>query len=252
MYLELIGLYVYSYLAGSIPTPYIIAKVVKGIDLRQYGSGNVGGSNVIQQLGKGWVAPLALVEFLLKGLSPVVLGFILLDQMPGLHRASPLFLIAPLLALAGNNWSVFLRFQGGRGLMVVCGMLIALVPLLFVIGIAIYLIGWRISRSSAVWALTAVGLLPIVAFVTGGYLVVDWSALLAGLSGETLTPVPLGDVAGISWFCLAILVIVILKRALSNSMAFPMEMSRRKVLFNRVFRDRDFDDRTAWLSRGPE
>ncbi|CAI8008545.1 Glycerol-3-phosphate acyltransferase 4 [Geodia barretti] len=244
MYLELIGLYVYSYLAGSIPTPYIIAKVVKGIDLRQYGSGNVGGSNVIQQLGKGWVAPLALVEFLLKGLSPVVLGFIL--------RASPLFLIAPLLALAGNNWSVFLRFQGGRGLMVVCGMLIALVPLLFVIGIAVYLIGWRISRSSAVWALTAVGLLPIIAFVTGGYLVVDWLGLLAGLSGETLTPVPLGEVVGISWFCLVILVIVILKRTLSNSMAFPMEMSKRKVLFNRVFRDRDFDDRTAWLSRGPE
>ena len=131
MYPEIIGLYVYSYLAGSIPTPYLIARVVKGIDLRQYGSGNVGGSNVIQQLGKGWVLPLAVLEFLLKGLSPVILGFILLDQMPGLHRASPLFLIAPLLALTGNNWSVFLRFQGGRGLMVICGMLIALVPLMF-------------------------------------------------------------------------------------------------------------------------
>ena len=136
--------------------------------------------------------------------------------------------------------------------MVVCGMLIALVPLLFVVGFAVYLIGWRISRSSAVWALTAVGLLPVVAFVTGGYLVVDWLALLAGATGDTLIPAPLADVAGISWFCLAILVLVILKRVLSNSMSFPVEMPRRKVLFNRVFRDRDVDDRTAWLSRGPE
>jgi glycerol-3-phosphate acyltransferase PlsY len=252
MYPEIIGLYVYSYLAGSIPTPYLIARVVKGIDLRQYGSGNVGGSNVIQQLGKGWVLPLAVLEFLLKGLSPVILGFILLDQMPGLHRASPLFLIAPLLALTGNNWSAFLRFQGGRGLMVICGMLIALVPLMFAVCIAVYLIGWRISRSSAVWALIAVGLLPILAWMTGGYLTVDWADLLTGLAARTLPRAPLGDAAGISWFCAAILILVMLKRVLSNSLAFPEEISKKKVLFNRVFRDRDVDDRTTWLSRGPD
>ena len=62
MFPEIICLYIYSYLVGAIPTSYVIVRLVKGIDLLQYGSGNVGGSNVAFQLGKKWVAPVALVR----------------------------------------------------------------------------------------------------------------------------------------------------------------------------------------------
>lgn len=252
MYPEILVLYIYSYLAGSVPTPYIIARLGKGIDLRQYGSGNVGGSNVIRQMGKRWMIPLAAAEFLLKGLSPVILGFILLDQMPGLHSASPQFLIAPLLALVGNNWSVFLRLQGGRGLMVICGMVIALAPLLFVIAFSVYVIGWRVSRSSAVWALIAVALLPLLAVSPGGYLAMDWASLVGLLTGGGFPQAVEGHSGVISWFCGAILALVVLKRILANTLEFPEGMPRSKVVFNRVFRDRDVDDQATWVGRVPD
>ena len=55
----------------------------------------------------------------------------------------------------------------------------------------------------------------------------------------------------VSWYSLAILAVVVLKRLLSNSAAFPEELPRRKVLFNRLFRDRDVDDRSDWVGRVP-
>ena len=128
----------------------------------------MGGSNLARQLGKKWVLPLSLFEFLFKGVSPILAGLVFLAHVPGLERTSPLFLAAPLLALIGNNWSVFLRFQGGRGIMVICGMLAALAPLLFLAGLLIYLVGWRITRSSGVWALAAVAALPLLAWAPGG------------------------------------------------------------------------------------
>ena len=252
MYLELAGLYAYSYLVGAVPTPYIIARLVKGIDLRQYGSGNVGGSNVIRQLGKKWFLPLSALEFGLKGLSPVLVGLVLLDYVPGLHRTSPFFLPAPLLALAGNNWSMFLRFQGGRGLLVICGMLVTLAPFLFLAGILVYLTGWRLSRNSAIWALIAVAILPLLALIPPHMFAAGWEDIFAALSGANLPTVMVGDALMVACFCAAIMVVVISKRLLSNSLVFPDDLPRRRVLMNRFLLDRDVDDRSAWLSRGPD
>ena len=249
MYLELLGLYSYSYLAGAVPTPYIIAKLVKGIDLRQYGSGNVGASNVARQLGKNWVVPLTIIEFLLKGLSPVIAATFVFDQVAGLNRNSALFFAVPWLALLGNNWSIFLRFQGGRGLMVVCGGLIATLPLLFAAGIAIYLVGWRITHSSGIWALISLAALPVLAYAPGGYWVADWPALWDWLAGRGWSGMSANV---ISWYCIAILTLVIAKRILANTFSFPKDLPRSKVLFNRLIHDRDVDNRMEWVNRIPE
>ena len=252
MYLELLGLYLYSYLAGSVPTAYLIARVVKGIDIREYGSGNVGGSNVIRQLGKKWAMPLAGIEFILKGLSPVLFAYLLAEQSSELQRTSALFLLAPLIALAGNNWSVFLGFQGGRGLMVICGMLIALVPVLFLVAISIYLVGWRVSKSSAVWALLALLLLPALPHLPGGALALDWPGLWNwAANGQPIQVIPAQAVA-ISWFGLAILGLVVAKRLLSNSLRFPEDTSRARVILNRLIHDRDVDNRETWVNRAPD
>ncbi len=252
MHPEVVGLYLYCYLVGAFPTALIIARLVKGIDLRKYGSGNVGGSNVIRNLGKGWFVPLAAIEFVLKGLSPVLLVYVLSDSAPGLYRESLLLVAAPLLALVGNNWSIFLRFQGGRGLMVICGTLLALVPLLFAFAISLYLAGWLITRSSAVWALAAVGITPALALAPGGYLLVDWAGILALLGGSGFPEIPAGYAGVISWYCGMIVAVVLLKRILSNSIRFPGNLPMRRVLFNRIFRDRDVDDRAEWVGRVPD
>ena len=251
MFPEIAVLYLYSYLIGAFPTPYVVARLVKGIDLRRYGSGNVGGSNVVRQLGRKWVAPLSLFEFLLKGVSPVFVGLIILGPASGLERTSLLFLAAPLLTLIGNNWSVFLRLQGGRGLLVICGVVTALAPLLFVTAILIYLAGWRITRNSGVWALVAVASLPLLALIPGGLLTIGWSSLLSLLTAPGSFTIPAGEAFVISWYCLVVVALVVLKRLMSNTMVFPPELSRKRVLLNRLFRDRDVDDRAEWVERVP-
>ena len=253
MSFELVGLYLYAYLAGAVPTPYLIARLVKRIDIRQYGSGNVGGSNVVRQLGRGWAIPLAAIELLLKGLSPSLLAYVILaDDLPSGHRTSLLFFGVPLLALVGNNWSIFLRFQGGRGLMVVCGLTLALAPVLFLAAMAVYLVGWRISRSSAVWALIAVALLPVLVWVPGGILVIDWQGWLALAREGALPAYGLEESLASSSMFAAVLCVVVLKRLLGNSLEFSAEVSRSRALFNRLFRDRDVDDREKWVSRVPD
>ena len=249
---EIAVLYIYSYLIGAVPTAYLLARLVRGIDLRQYGSGNVGGSNIIRQLGKVWLAPLVLLEFLLKGLSPALIGQLFLAHLPAVDRTSAVFLAAPLLALIGNNWSVFLKFQGGRGLLVVCGILVALTPLLFLVGIAIYLVGWFLSRSSSAAALVAVASLPLLALLPGGVLVAGWLTLLSWAYGSGGISAPADVAYMISCYCLAMLAVVVVKRLLSNSLAFPDDLPRKKVLFNRLFRDRDVDNRAEWVSRIPD
>ena len=208
---------------GSLPTAYIIARLVKKVDLRRYGSGNVGASNLFYHVSKKWVVPLGLFEVLIKGALPIWAGQYLL----GLERSSGLLMVAPLLAITGNNWSVFLRLQGGRGIAVASGTLLALSPLILVPAFLVAVGGGAITRSSGVWVLIALTLLPVLAVFRGDPLV-------------------------ISLYCVGLLALVVLKRLVSNWTPLPEDLSRKKVFLNRLLRDRDVDDRAQWVDRGPQ
>ena len=220
--MELAGLYIYAYLVGAVPTAYIIGRLVRGIDIRQHGSGNVGGSNVFYNVGKRWVVPLGIFELLVKGGSPVWIGLYLLDM----ERSSAALIGAPLLAIAGNNWSVFLKFGGGRGIAVVTGALGALAPFELIAFVVLAIGGWLIFRSSGIWVLISLLLLPL------------WSLLFS-------------EPLAITWFCVGILALVTMKRLIPNKMVIPQGLSRPEVLFNRLLRDRDVSRREEWMSRGP-
>ncbi len=222
MSIEFAGLYIFSYLVGAIPTAYLIGKMAKGVDIRGYGSGNVGGANVFYHVGKRWVIPLGIFEIFVKGASPVWIG----QHVLGLERSSALLLVAPLLAVAGHNWSVYLKFQGGRGIVVAGGTLLAIAPLLLAAAASVALAGWVVTRISGVWVLISLALLPPWAF-------------------------NVGDQSMIIWYCLGLLALVILKRLLSNWTPLVDGLPRKKVLFNRLFRDRDVDDHAEWVGRSP-
>ena len=66
--MDLVLLYISAYLLGSIPTAYLIGRIVKGVDIRSYGSGNVGSANLYEHVGKKWVYPVATVEVLVLSL----------------------------------------------------------------------------------------------------------------------------------------------------------------------------------------
>ena len=219
---DLLILYTYAYIIGSIPTAYVIGRLVKGIDIRQYGSGNVGGSNLFLHVSKGWVFPLGFFEILIKGVSPIAMGLYVFD----LDRSSPFLIGAGLVVLAGNNWSFFLRFTGGRGIAVTIGLLFALAPRELGIFIAVAMAGWYISRSSGIWVLISLTLVPL------------WSFLL-------------GEPLAVIWFSAAVLGLVSLKRLVGNWTPLPEGMPAIKVLVNRLLKDRDTSPRDQWVHHRP-
>ena len=221
--MDIVALYIGSYLLGSIPTAYLIGRMVKGVDIRSYGSGNVGSANLYEHVGKRWVYPVAAVEVFVKGALPIVVALYVLD----IDRSSAYMIGPGLLTLAGNNWSVFLKLQGWRGIAVTGGTLLALMPVLAVVCAVISVGGWKLTKSSGLWVLVSLILLPL------------WAYLLH-------------DNLNLVWFSFGLLGIVVLKRLSANWTPFPEEISRKKVLFNRLVRDRDVSDRTGWVRRIPE
>lgn len=227
MPIDLAGLYVFSYLAGAVPTAYLIAKLARGVDIRGYGSGNVGGSNLFYLVGKRWLAPLAVFDIIVKGAVPVWIA----QYAFGLDRSPVLLAVAPLLAVAGHNWSPYLGFQGGRGVAVASGSLLALSPLLLIAFVVVAAGGWIVTRASGVWILISLILLPL------------WAMLLPmwGFIGS--------ERHVISWYCIALLALVVVKRLLSNWTPLYDGLPKEKVLFNRLFRDRDVDSNEEWVRR---
>ncbi len=221
--LEIAGLYVYSYLVGAVPTAYVLGKLARGIDIRRYGSGNVGGSNLAQYAGRRWVAALLVFDILVKGATPMLAGV----YLAGLDRGSFALIVAPLLTIAAHNWSPFMKFQGGRGISIVAGTLLSVNPVALVVCLAVIGAGKKLTKSSALWVLGCLVALPVWAFAF------DDHAPATGV------------------LFLALLGFAILKRVLGNTVSRPGGQTRRRVLTNRLLHDRDVDERDDWVHRTP-
>ena len=119
-YLIEIIVLILSFLLGSIPFCYIIAKIVKKKNLKKIGDGNPGGWNLAFNVSKSWGALGSILDFS-KGIVSYLLALNFTDSL--LISA-----IAGCLAVAGHNYSPFLKFNGGKGISVTLGFLIALNP----------------------------------------------------------------------------------------------------------------------------
>jgi len=113
-----------SYLLGSIPTGYIFGRLLKGIDIRKFGSGNVGATNVLRVLGK-WPGITVLFLDILKGFLPIILlGNSLLGKTG--VSAELLYISLGISCIAGHNWTIFLGFKGGKGIAATLGVLLGI------------------------------------------------------------------------------------------------------------------------------
>jgi acyl phosphate:glycerol-3-phosphate acyltransferase len=104
------ALIVLSYLLGSIPFGFIVGKTVKGIDIREVGSGNVGATNVLRALGPAF-GTLVMICDILKGVAAVLVAKHLFVG----HSQASWVIVASLLAIVGHTASPFIRFKGGKG-----------------------------------------------------------------------------------------------------------------------------------------
>jgi glycerol-3-phosphate acyltransferase PlsY len=126
-----------SYLFGSIPFGKLIARKVAHIDITQKGSGNIGATNVARELSIKW-GILTLVLDMLKGFVPVVL-FACMAPKAGIGQEIGLFVVG-LSALSGHQFSVFLRFRGGKGVGTALGIYLAISPLSCIIALMLFIL----------------------------------------------------------------------------------------------------------------
>ncbi len=145
-----------AFLLGSLPTGLIVARI-KGVDIKNVGSGNIGATNVLRTTGKG-SALLTLMGDSLKGALAVLIARhfgvgVLLEGLVG------------LFAVLGHNFSLFLKFKGGKGVATSLGVLTIYSPQTGLFTIIIWLMTVLITRYSSLGALISFGLMPLSGWV---------------------------------------------------------------------------------------
>jgi len=158
-----------SYLLGSIPTAYLFGKM-KGVDIRKVGSGNVGATNAMRSLGRGLGITVLLLDILKGFIAVVVLGDYF-GSKPIFWEVQNLRIIIGLCCICGHNWTIFLRFKGGKGIATSFGVLLGLALTLpglgIIIGILvlswlIVFLAWRMVSLASIVAGIALPVLVIL------------------------------------------------------------------------------------------
>ena len=171
-----------GYFLGSIPTAYIVSRIRKGIDIRNVGSGNMGGANVMREIGAHEGVFVGLID-IAKGAGAILIAQTL--------NSSELWVFGTgFAALVGHNFPVFAGFRGGRGSATIIGIFLVLAPEAILVTLAIIAIPFFTTRKFAAAILIGFGLLPLFAWLFEGslplvryVLVIDLFMLVRNLSG---------------------------------------------------------------------
>ncbi len=162
----LAAIVVFSYLVGSIPTSLIVSKALRGIDIRNYGSGNAGGTNVMRVLG--WKEGSFVILFdAFKGVIAVVLITRLFYDTIPFENITPfddftlVQIIAGIAAVIGHIWTVFAGFKGGKGIATALGMLLMIVTVDMLIAIGVFVLVVTISRYVSLGSLLGAVAVPL-------------------------------------------------------------------------------------------
>jgi glycerol-3-phosphate acyltransferase PlsY len=153
-----------SYLLGSVPFGYLAGQFA-GIDIRTAGSGNVGATNVVRVLGKRYGYPVFALDFL-KGFGAVKISMLIATSPPPDWNSPPtLGVIAALCSVLGHSYPPWLKFKGGKGVATAAGALLALMPIAVLIGAAVWILIFWVTRYVSLASVTTAILLPIVILV---------------------------------------------------------------------------------------
>jgi len=151
-----------SYLIGSIPSGFLLTKFVMKKDVREYGSGNIGATNVARIMGLKAGVLVAFFD-ILKGYIALMVGqYILGSSAPELY-----ILLIAAASIAGHDWSVFLGFSGGKGVATTFGVILRLYPAAFVVYAVIWLLIVFKTRYVSLGSILGSVSLPFTVFFTG-------------------------------------------------------------------------------------
>lgn len=165
-FLTLILIAAIYYLIGSIPTAYIIVKLVKKIDIRTVGSGNAGATNAARVLGKWGFISVFTID-LLKGFLPTYFLYYI-----SAFESKEIALVMGIVLVLGHTYTVFLGFRGGKGVATGAGVFLALAPIEMGIAFAVFIITFLITRM-----VSAGSILGSLALLISVLIMSDWFAL---------------------------------------------------------------------------
>ncbi len=176
--LNLLGIIVTSYLIGSIPSALIVGKLFKHIDIRNYGSGNLGSTNAFRVLGiplgilvqvidisKGLIAVLVVTNFFYHNLP--------FTNYTPFEDITVLKIIAGISAVLGHTFSVFVNFKGGKGINTALGMLISLSPVDVGISVGFFILTVLSSGYISLGSIVASFIFPVIMFTRENLFKVD-------------------------------------------------------------------------------
>ena len=224
MAIEFVVLILGAYLLGSVPAAYLVARFSRRMDLRQYGTGQVGAGNLWRMTSWRLGLPVGIFD-LGKGMAMVWVA-----QLVGLGIAQQV--AVGLTAIMGHNWPVFLGFNGGRGVGTTIGVILILplindmTPWVAVAFLTILVIGTLTMRSSPVPVVIGAVSLPLVSWWFHEQLLVTLGFL-------------------------AMFLIIVIRRLAVPRAAIAASVSYRELLLNRLLFDRDIRDGKAWIHRAP-
>jgi glycerol-3-phosphate acyltransferase PlsY len=146
-------------LLGSVSFSFLVGKILKGIDIRQHGSGNAGATNTLRVLGVGPGVAVLLLD--------VVKGIVAVLVARHFSDSELLSVLAGVAAISGHNWPIFFGFRGGKGIATTIGVTATLIslPALYagIIGLSLIAITRYVSLGSLIFTL----LMPIFLFIPG-------------------------------------------------------------------------------------
>jgi len=155
-----------AYLIGSIPTSFIFTKLLKNVDIRTRGSGNVGASNVFRVVGR-IPAVLVLILDMSKGiLACGLLPYLFFNNTIGITMGMEIYrILLGICVIGGHVWSVFLKFRGGKGVATTAGVLVIIAPKVLAGALATWIIIFSIFRVVSVASIASAAFLPILGIV---------------------------------------------------------------------------------------
>ncbi len=159
--LELIILLLISYLIGSTPTSIIVGKLVRGIDIREHGSGNAGGTNVFRVLGWKPALVVVIVDIFKGWLPAAVLATTLFQGKIVIADAGLVQILCGFAAVLGHTYTIFAGFSGGKGIATLAGMLLALFPIAFPLCLLVFVITLILTGYVSVSSMMAAAFLPV-------------------------------------------------------------------------------------------
>jgi glycerol-3-phosphate acyltransferase PlsY len=223
--IKFVSLLIAAYLLGSVPAAYLVAKWSRGIDIRQYGSGNVGASNIVRIVSKRWAIPVIIFDV---GKGAVMVWAT--TQLIGPEAIAQQVTVG-LAAIIGHNWPVFLRFNGGRGILASLGVITILAPW---IGLIVLVISF--------------GLAPFHQLALG----VCLSTIFAPTAAWFLSqPLGVTEKIPITLGFTAIFLITTIRRLTAPRTSLSASVTHGQLIINRLLFDRDIRDREAWIKRQP-